>query len=311
MSLVEKALQKLRTERNGGSSGVSLPAAPANPVPTPATSAPLSAAPRRVHFTSTPVSDPSGPVEFDSPLPTLHIDLAALVAARLLAPESEAHRAAGEYRVIKRAVLADAFREAPDGDRSRLVAVTSALSGDGKTHTTLNLALSLARERDYGVVLVDADVAKCHLSKLLGLQGAPGLIDLLSANEPDVFGALRRTSVSQLVVLPAGSRAEYATELLTSHRMSTVCNQLLSMFPRAIVLLDSPPLLQTSEAHAVASAAGQTILVVKAGTTPRTAVAQAVGRIPDPSTLRVVLNQVDLGGMSGYYHYGQYGTYEQ
>jgi protein-tyrosine kinase len=310
VSLVEKALQKLRTEREGGGS-VPVQSATPQAVPPPAPSAPLPAAPRRVEFAAAPVAGPSGPVDFDSPLPTLQIDLAALVAARLLAPESEAHRAAGEYRVIKRAVLADAFRDPAEGGRSRLVAVTSALSGDGKTHTTLNLALSLARERDYGVVLVDADVAKCHLSKLLGLQGAPGLIDLLSAGEPDVFGALRRTSVSQLVVLPAGNRAEDATELLTSHRMTAICNQLLSMFPRAIVLLDSPPLLQTSEAHAVASAAGQTLLVVKAGTTPRTAVSEAVGRIPDPSTLRVVLNQVDLEGMSGYYHYGQYGTYAQ
>lgn len=310
MSLVEKALQKLRTERDAGSTAAPVQAAPAPTAAPAAAPAPLPAAPRRIELAAAPAAGPAGPVDFTSPLPILQIDLAGLAAARLLAPESEAHRAAGEYRVVKRAVLADAFRDPADG-RSRLVAVTSALSGDGKTHTTLNLALSLARERDYGVVLVDADVAKCHLSKLLGLQGATGLIDLLSADDPDVVGALRRTSIPQLVVLPAGNRAEDATELLTSHRMTTVCNQLLSMFPRAIVLLDSPPLLQTSEAHAVASAAGQSILVVKAGSTPRTAVAEAVGRIPDPSTLRVVLNQVDLDGMSGYYHYGQYGTYGQ
>ena len=292
MSLVEKALEKLRASGQLGS-----PAPRGRPAQVT----------ERIGSAASGPADPhpavSTPFTADQARRVVRIDERTLREARVLSPEDESRRAADEFRAIKREIIGVAF--ADTGDHSyqrRLVAMSSALAGDGKTHTCINLALSIARERDCSVVLIDADVAKPHVSQLLGVADEPGLIDLLASNALDVRSVLLPTDRSGLWVLPAGRRSELATELLASQRMRDVCAQLAALMPNSILLLDSPPILMTSEAVVLVAVAGQVLLVVKAGETPQHAVAEAIDKIGDRGRIRLVLNQADVRGLSSYYY---------
>lgn len=219
-----------------------------------------------------------------------------------------AEHIADEFRRLKRPLLAQVFRPGTEDevrDRSNLVMISSALAGEGKTFTAMNLAMSIALERDRTVVLVDADVAKPHVSRLLGIDDQPGLLDLLKDETLDLSEVLLQTDMPALKVIPAGQRDRYATELLASQRMEEITQELGERYPDRIILFDSPPLLQTAEAPVLAGLMGRVLLVVHAGQTPQNAVtasAELVGAIP----IDLVLNKsrVRHGGdyYSGYYY---------
>ena len=232
----------------------------------------------------------------------------ALRAAGFLAPEDEERQLLDQYRNIKRPLLAHAFGKQvtriPDG---HLVLITSALSGEGKSFTCINLALSLARERDHRVLLVDADVAKPHISRLFGAADEPGLLDLLDDDRPvDHRNFVLPTSVPGLSLLPAGEARHYATELLASNRMEDLMRALGAADPQRIVVFDSPPVLLTSEARVLTRLVGQVVLVVHAGITPQQAVLDAVDTIEEGKAVNLILNQARQSAGSGYYG-GSYG----
>lgn len=244
--------------------------------------------------------------------PKIFINRAALREAGYL-PESNQDRVfADEYRQIKRPLISTAFGDVGEcrGD-PRLIVMASALPGDGKTFTSINLALSLAQERDTSVVLVDADVAKPHVSRIFGVQSEPGLLDALADESLDVESLLLPTDVRGLTLLPAGKQGELATELLASERMAFVAQRLLDSDPRRLVLFDSSPLLVSSESRAVAGIAGQVLLVVRSGKTPRRAVLESLSAIGDGKFVSLVLNQGRRTMLGGYYGYGSYGSYGQ
>jgi len=234
----------------------------------------------------------------------IRIDIPALRAAGLVAPQAEERQLAAEYRNLKRPLLAGMTGES----RLKLgnvVVVTSALPGEGKTFTTINLALSLALERDRAVVLVDGDVAKPHMTHLFGLDGEPGLLDL-GVEGHKLEETIVRTDYPSLYVLPAGSQNVEATEILRSERTLTLL-ALLAADPRRIVLIDAPPLLVTSEAGVVVSLAGQVVMVIKAAETPQEAVMRAIETISEDKSVSLVLNQADAASAHGYGYYGRYG----
>ncbi len=109
--------------------------------------------------------------------------------------------------MVRRALAANA------GPNQRLVLITSALPGEGKTFTTLNLALSMAQERDVSVLLVDADFPKSHIGRALGVYEEPGLLDALADESVDVESLILRTNVKNLEFLPSGRTNSSAAEL--------------------------------------------------------------------------------------------------
>lgn len=224
-----------------------------------------------------------------------------------LAPEKYQRQMADEYRRIKRPLIANAFgigvTRIQDGN---LMLVSSAVSGEGKTHTCINLALSLAAERDRTVLLVDGDVAKPHISRLFGVADQPGLLDALGENPSPLEDLLIRTDIPRLVLLPAGQWTEYATELLASGRMRELCRELAQRYPDRIILFDSPPLLAATEAQAIAQAVGQIVLVVAENTTARDDVRSALGLLDEQKPINAILNKSRRPTLGGYY-YGGYG----
>jgi protein-tyrosine kinase len=233
-----------------------------------------------------------------------------LLRASGLAPATGMdQRIAEELRVVKRPLLLNAEGNPAPIENGNLVMIGSALPGSGKTFLSLNLALSMASELDWTVLLVDADVSRATLSRGLGLAEAPGLVDLLEHEHGDVTDYVYKTSHPALHFLPAGPPRPQIRELLGSQRMRTLVADLVGRHQRQIVLLDSPPLLLTSEARVLASYAGQIVLVVEAGVTPRRSVLDAI-EILDPSkAINLVLNKGRQMFGIGDYDYAGYGVY--
>ena len=240
----------------------------------------------------------------------LIVDIGALRAVGYIAEESQGSQFAAQYREIKRPLIEKAL-SGKAGDASRepqLIIVTSALPGDGKTFTSINLALSMARERDVSVLLVDADAQKSHISEVFGLKAERGLLDALVDETIDIESLIRHTNLPGLGFLPSGMAVENATELLSSKRMQHIARSLIAGDPRRIVLLDCPPLLITSEARALVKIAGQVVLVIRADKTPRRAAQDALTLFDEDQAVGLVLNQTAAGLTKGYYGYGYYGT---
>ena len=214
-----------------------------------------------------------------------------------------------DYRRIKRPLLANAFgKTASLVDRGNLIMVTSSVPGEGKTYTAVNLALSIAQERDHTVLLVDCDVTRQGISRLLGIANRQGLVEVLENDDFTVGDALLRTDVSELSVLCAGKQHEYVTELLASQRMSSLVDEMVSRYDDRVIIFDAPPLLPTPQTQVLATLVGQIVFVIEAGKTPQAVVEEAMELVPDDKAIGLVLNKNEgLSGRSGYY-YGYYGS---
>jgi protein-tyrosine kinase len=240
-----------------------------------------------------------------------HISQEALIRAGLLAAPEEAGLVADEFRRIKRPLITNAALSGHDADGPmNVIMLASALPKAGKTFCSVNLAVSISLERELNVLLVDADVGKPQISREFGLAHAPGLIDLLLDESRSVEDTLVRTDLNDIQVLPAGQSHPQATELLASDRMSRIVQELATRYPDRIIILDSPPLLLTSEAHALASQVGQIAVVVEAGQTSHQMLEQTLEALRTEKAINIILNKASRGNHSGYYgsEYGYYGS---
>jgi exopolysaccharide/PEP-CTERM locus tyrosine autokinase len=236
------------------------------------------------------------------------LDMDALRARRYLPEAGQDQQFADHYRRIKRPLVDRAMSGITAVGEPRVIMVTSALPGDGKTFTSINLAFSMALERDISVLLMDCDVARRHVSEIVGLKEERGLLDALVDESVDIDSLVVQTNLRGLSVLPAGRRVEATAELLSSNRMRKIVVDLCTRDPRRILLLDSPPLLLTNEGRTLVRMAGQIVLVVRAGHTPRQAVQDAIGLFDVQQTGGIILNQVQVSPGEGYYGYGSYGV---
>ena len=233
------------------------------------------------------------------------VDNVALRASGYFPEQDRDRQFAEQYRRIKRPLIDKALS---GGNEARVIMVTSALPGDGKTFTSINLALSMALERDISVLLIDSDVAKRHVSEIFNLQKHSGLLDALVDENLDAESLIVPTTTRGLSILPAGSRVAGTAELLNSGRMRKIVASLCARNTRRILLLDSPPLLITNEGSALVKVASQVVLVVRAEKTPRQAVQAAVALLDPQQGGGIVLNQVQGSSNEGYYGYGSYGS---
>jgi exopolysaccharide/PEP-CTERM locus tyrosine autokinase len=237
------------------------------------------------------------------PRHTVEMDFPRLRKERILPSIDSERRFAEQYRHLKRPLLAAARnRTEPTG---RLIMVASAHPDEGKTFTAMNLAISIAREPGVRVLLVDADTPKGHLTQLLDLRSAPGLLDLLMSPESDINLLVHRTSLASLMFLPCGQNSSQATELLGSSRMAEFIARLCREDPGLIVIADTPPLLQTSESQYIAQIAGEVLFVVRAETTLRQDVVRAIGLLDESTSVSLVLNQAHDAPVGAYY-YGEH-----
>jgi exopolysaccharide/PEP-CTERM locus tyrosine autokinase len=258
-------------------------------------------------------ADPEAAPAVSAPRPVVttsrrvDLDLPRLAALNFVTPGSPRSRIADQYRVIKRPLIANALGKgaAPVAHGNRIM-ITSSLPGEGKTFTAVNLALSIAAELDTTVMLVDADVGRPSVLKTLGLAPGPGLLDVLEgrATMPEV---LLRTNVDKLTLLSAGTLHDRATEVLASDGMHTLLQEVAQRYDDRIIIFDSPPLLLTTEARALAAHMGQIIVVVQAGHTSQSDVQTALATIEFCPVKLLLLNQARGSKLDAYatgYKYG-------
>lgn len=211
-----------------------------------------------------------------------------------------------EYRNIKRPLLNNAFGVGSIGiNRSNLILVTSSVPGEGKTYSAINLALSIANERDKKVLLIDADVARPSVSKALGIKSSPGLIEYLESQTMDFSDIILKTNMPGLSIIPAGKQHRHSTELLTSNRMIQLAEQLSNRYPDRLVIFDSPPLLAATQGEVLAGLVGQVVLVIEAEGTPQSMVMASVSKLIFCDIVLLLLNKTKTTDVN---HYG-YGTY--
>ncbi|MDX1656570.1 MAG: XrtA-associated tyrosine autokinase, partial [Candidatus Competibacteraceae bacterium] len=238
------------------------------------------------------------------------LDLNKIRQAGMVVPDTKRSRIKEEYRHIKRPLLMNAAgKGASVVDYSNLIMVTSASPGEGKTFTAINLALSIASERDRTVLLVDADVVKPSVSKFFGVDTGLGLVDFLIDESLDLSEVLVETNIPSLSILPAGSTHHLSTELLSSENMRDLAHEMSRRYPDRIVVFDSPPLLATTEARVLAALVGQVVMVVEAESTQQVQVEEALALLDPETIIGFVLNKTRhiLGSgyyRSPYYYYG-------
>lgn len=234
----------------------------------------------------------------------VELNLAQLRQQGFATPDVPKSRLADEFRVVKRPIIRNALaRGAEKVRQGNLVMVTSALPREGKTFTSINLAMSMAMEVDSTVLLVDGDVAHPTFPAVLGSPHGPGLLDLLTHDDIDIADALVKTNVDRLTLLPAGSRHRRSTELLASEQMASLLRELASRYSDRIVIFDSPPLLATTESRVLATHMGQVIMVVAADVTSRHAVTQALATIESCEVVMMMLNKASRSDVGTYYGY--------
>jgi len=248
-----------------------------------------------------------------NPSNTRHVelDLVRLAGQGMVTHDGGRTAVAEDFRAIKRPLLRNArpAADGADGQQStpihhgNLIVVTSALPGEGKTYCAINLAMSIATEMDITVMLVDADVARPSVLKVLGLPPAPGLMDVLLGEQPDLADVILKTNIRTLSIVPSGRTDKHATELLASRGMSRLLTDIAERYADRIVIFDSPPLLLTTEASVLAAQMGQVVMVVESERTTQHAVKEALQRIHHCANVNLIYNKSRAFAEAKYYGY--------
>lgn len=210
---------------------------------------------------------------------------------------------AEEYRKLKSLLLSltrkDKFKNA--------IMVTSALGGEGKSITSLNLAISLAHDLDHTVLLVDADIRNPSICEYLGIQPEHGLTDYLRKGT-DLNELLVRPGIGKLTILPAGKPVGNPVELLASQKMRDLLTEMKSRYPDRYIIIDTPPVLPFAETHALSQVVDGVLLVVREGVASTGNVTEAIQSLKTANVMGVVYNASSHDEMvSRYGYYGRYG----
>ena len=239
-----------------------------------------------------------------SPAQCRNVDLARMHAAGFITPGQKDSRLLHEFRIIKRPLIQHAIgktKTAPQALNRNLIMVTSALPAEGKTFVALNLAMSMAMELDCRVLLVDADVISPSVPKVLGIEPAKGLMDLLTEPATRFSDVLIGTNVERLTLLLAGTPQAGASELLASETMTRLLSEVSRRYADRIVVFDSPPLLATTESRVLASQVGQVVVVVEAERTTHATLESALATVESCPAVYTLLNKAPESKAASYY----------
>jgi exopolysaccharide/PEP-CTERM locus tyrosine autokinase len=218
--------------------------------------------------------------------------------------------AAEQFRKLRTYLLRFKIHGAP-----KTIMITSSTSGEGKTLVASNLAISISHELHTHAVLVDCDLRNPSLAKWFDLQNGKGLSDYLAGNG-NASELLMKTKLEKLNLIPGGTIQDNPTELIGSKKMETLIHELRSRYPDRYVVIDSTPLLATTEPEVLAKFVDGIIVVVRAGVTPRETVKQAIANLDKGKIIGFVLNDLEFKshgqssryfGSDGYYYKHGYG----
>lgn len=180
-----------------------------------------------------------------------------------------------------------------DDNTLKTIMVTSAMAGEGKSMISANLAITIATELHSYALLVDADLRKPSLSELFGLEERKGLSNYL-LGESEIPDVMIKTSIDKLSLIPSGRIEDNPVELIGSNKMKSLVEDLKSRYEDRYIIIDSSPILATTEPSVLNKMVDGIILVIRSGETPRESIMQALKVIDKEKILGVVLNDLDF-----------------
>lgn len=180
------------------------------------------------------------------------------------------------------------------------IGVTSAMPGDGKTTTAINLAISLSRSVGTYVFLVDLDIQRPMVASCLGLNNLRGLNDLLSG-EAALDDVLYSIGVPRLSILPNGRDGSTSSEIIGSPAIGTLVGSLRAEAPQHIIIFDLPPVLASDDVLRLAPHLDSVLFVVSQAVTHKSAVLRAKSSLENQNLLGIVLNRSNEDSQEYYY----------
>ncbi|HQU14858.1 MAG: exopolysaccharide biosynthesis protein [Chromatiales bacterium 21-64-14] len=235
-----------------------------------------------------PTATPPGQIVY-SQTRTVEIARALLRENRVVAglePGGLADGYIDAYKILRTQVLQ---RLGQNGWNS--LAVTSPGAQEGKTLTAVNLAISLAMEVNYTVLLVDANLRHPSVHKLFGLEPEYGLSDYLTGAVPIEQILLHPADIGRFVILPGGKPLINSAEMLNSPKMTQLVEEFKTRYPSRIVIFDLAPLLSAADALAFAPYVDAALLVVEEGATQDEELDRAAALLKDTQLIGTVLNK--------------------
>ena len=317
MSTIEKAISK-HQEAKGGDNEQTVPARVADELSDGDAATAVAAAPEQPAAATATDQAPAPPTnghphagadpDAGSDAGYINIDVNELAEMGMVTDHRERNRINEQYRFIKRKLLKNAFGKAAHLlHHPNLILVSSASPNEGKTFTSINLAMSIALEQDKSVLLIDADVVHPSIGNVLGYQSPVGLVDYLLGDVGCISDVMYNTNVNKLKLIPSGSRHHLTNELLASDRMHALAHELATRYPDRIVIFDSPPMLGVNETQALANLVGQAVIVVEEGKTKLANIQEAVEQLDPEMAIGFVLNKSHETASKHYgYGYGYY-----
>ena len=191
----------------------------------------------------------------------------------------------GKYKVLRAQIM----QKTKEKGWNTLM-VTSAKPGEGKTLTSINLAITLAKEFHQTVLLVDCDLGKQDVHKRFGYESDRGLADFL-LNECSLNEIINWPGVEKLTVISGGQTIENATELLGSPQMKTVVAEMKERYPDRYIIFDLPSLLEGADAITFAPLVDGILIVTQAGRNSIKEINKTIELIPQEKLLGFVLNR--------------------
>ena len=205
-------------------------------------------------------------------------------AAAPILPFDGSHPGASEqYRILR-------TRLSQHPAQPRMIVVSSASPGEGKTTSSINIAGALALKNDVSVLLVDGDLRRSSIAGLLGIDMSPGVAEVVSGGVPLEQAIVRTSQIPNLYVLPAGRSQRNPAEVLDSPHWKSLCLDLRANFQYVIV--DAPPVSGVADYDLIQASCDGVIMVIRPDLTNRKAYKHALRTIPRELFLGVVVNCV-------------------
>jgi len=278
MSRIEQALEKAAHLRNTPDGSVVKAKNAGN----------VSVQPIRQHTPPAPPDGAAFKTSIDNPL-----------LATLCDPHSPVSE---EYRKLKSVVSAFAQQ----GEFKNVIMVTSSVSSEGKSITSLNLAITLAQEFDHTVLLVDADLRKPSLQDYLGMKPGKGLSDYLKGEAP-LGELLIKSGIGRLTLMPAGTPVKNPVELFSSQKLRDFITEIKNRYPDRFIIIDTPPLLPFAETRSLGALADGVVFVIREGVVTPANLREAMDTLDNTKIIGTVFNEATQASLNGHYHYYGYG----
>lgn len=179
------------------------------------------------------------------------------------------------------------------------LAITSPGVDQGKTLTALNLAISLAREVNYTVLLVDFDLRRPGLHKYLGIKPNAGISDFFLHDTP-LDQVLINPGLERLVLLPGRDALNNSSEILKSKKMLQLVEEMKSRYPSRLIIFDLPPILATDDALAFSPYVESVMLVIEEGKTKQEEIQRSMELLKETNFMGTVLNKSKESQQSPY-----------